>query len=493
MTTHLYRIRSTKHLLGEYQELRHQQIYFAEPSELNDPMEGFRDIVWRGDEIVWANLFRNYISCLNLTVTLAKLCGDTKLITPKEILIEGFDPESPTPIETIVLDELCSSVFELCRLNPLISSLANTDHKVRRDELLLYLKAVHYIALEEIQKIHNRHSGSPNVVTNDLQRSHPRVLSQITDLIQQSFRQDPTFNSSKRGALFSTFSRVYDNRILIRKYQTRQHDKDDRQILQPNQDLIYLDFPKVYISQLPRILYPRYYVACFLEDYRNSSLWGHYGDNHTGACLIFSARQVSGPPVLNLRRMVGYSTFKDSQSGEFGSKETWKYSPVEFYKMNYQERLAELDFFRSIGFLRTDTLLSRWYTDRDGVRSKCSDHIGAEGEELWRDLYWKKFFRDLTIKTRDWSYEKEWRLVLCSSLMDLSKTSNRTLSYKFEDLKGIIFGINMSDEDKMDIIDIILEKCRQMDRPLFEFYQAYYSEESSSIERHKLDICIASM
>ena len=493
MTTHLYRLRSTKHLLGEHQELRHQQIYFAEPNELNDPMEGFRDIVWTGDEIVWTNLFRNYISSLNLTLVLAKLWGDTKTITPEEIPIEGFPLGSPTPMETIILDELCSSIFERCRLRPLIAGLANADHAVRRDELLLYLKAVHYIALEEIQKTHNRHIGSPDVVTNELQLSYPKVLPQIPDLIQQSFHQDPKFNLSKLGALSSTFSRVYDNRVLIRKYHLRQRDKDGKQILQPNRDLILLDFPKIYISQIPRILYPSYYVACFLEDYRNSSLWGHYGDNHTGACLIFSARHVSGRPVLDLKRMVGGSGFKDSQSGEFVSKEIWKFSPVEFYKMDYQERLEELDFFRSIGILSVDALMSQWYTDRDGVLSKCSDHIGANSEQLWRDKYWKQFFEHLTIKTRDWSYEKEWRLVLWSSLMDLSKTSNRTLRYKFEDLKGIIFGINMSDEDKIDIIDIILKKCRQVDRRSFEFYQGYYSDESSSIELQKLDICVSSL
>ena len=44
-----YRFRSMKYLLGEeYQELENQAIYFASPKELNDPMEGFRDIVWIG-------------------------------------------------------------------------------------------------------------------------------------------------------------------------------------------------------------------------------------------------------------------------------------------------------------------------------------------------------------------------------------------------------------------------------------------------------------
>ena len=78
-------------------------------------------------------------------------------------------------------------------------------------------------------------------------------------------------------------------------------------------------------------------------------------------------------------------------------------------------------------------------------------------------------------------------------MIDLSETLNRRLTYNFEDLKGIIFGINMSDDDKMDIIDIILKKCCQSDRASFEFYQAYYSHESNSVERQKLDVSIPSV
>ena len=63
----VYRFRSIDRLLGEYQELEKETIYFASPDQLNDPMEGYRDIVWRGDEIVWTNLFTHYAYCLYAT------------------------------------------------------------------------------------------------------------------------------------------------------------------------------------------------------------------------------------------------------------------------------------------------------------------------------------------------------------------------------------------------------------------------------------------
>ena len=66
--TEFFRFRSIEQLLGDkYQELERLTIYFASPEELNDPMEGFRDIVWSGDKIVWTNLFKHYVHCLFLT------------------------------------------------------------------------------------------------------------------------------------------------------------------------------------------------------------------------------------------------------------------------------------------------------------------------------------------------------------------------------------------------------------------------------------------
>jgi hypothetical protein len=44
MVRPFYRFRSVDALLGERAELDSQEIYFASPAELNDPMEGFKDL-----------------------------------------------------------------------------------------------------------------------------------------------------------------------------------------------------------------------------------------------------------------------------------------------------------------------------------------------------------------------------------------------------------------------------------------------------------------
>lgn len=75
MDRHLYRFRTADRLLGKDAtetkeavpgELEKLEIYFAPPEQLNDPLEGYKEIYWAGDEIVWANFFRHYLLILAL-------------------------------------------------------------------------------------------------------------------------------------------------------------------------------------------------------------------------------------------------------------------------------------------------------------------------------------------------------------------------------------------------------------------------------------------
>ena len=50
--TKFYRFRSIKKFLAPcFHELERQTAFFASLDDLNDPMEGFRDLVWSGDHI----------------------------------------------------------------------------------------------------------------------------------------------------------------------------------------------------------------------------------------------------------------------------------------------------------------------------------------------------------------------------------------------------------------------------------------------------------
>ena len=52
----LYRYRTIKSALLE---LENGSFYFAEPNELNDPIEGYLKIFWQGDKPAWEGLTTN--------------------------------------------------------------------------------------------------------------------------------------------------------------------------------------------------------------------------------------------------------------------------------------------------------------------------------------------------------------------------------------------------------------------------------------------------
>lgn len=62
---------------------------------------------------------------------------------------------------------------------------------------------------------------------------------------------------------------------------------------------IYLDFPEMYLNALSKLIYPPSYIACFMDNCTNSSIWGTYGQNHSGVCLKFKTD--SSNPTLNLK------------------------------------------------------------------------------------------------------------------------------------------------------------------------------------------------
>ena len=156
---------------------------------------------------------------------------------------------------------------------------------------------------------------------------------------------------------------------------------------------------------------------------------------------------------INLKQVTGYSN----------KGEQWNYAPLTVYEVTYGNGHDEIDFFRSLGRLPESKALDIWYKDSTGKISECGSHIG-ENMNSWREDYWRSFYPSINIKTRDWEYEQESRLVLFTMLSDLTEKRHRKLNYRFESLDGIIFGIRTSDSDKLRILEVLKKKCRENSR-----------------------------
>jgi hypothetical protein len=91
MPDYLYKFRPTKSLF-EFKELEEQEFYFATLKELNDPMEGYKNIFLEGDEIVWRNFLRHYLLCLMGTILRLESFKDEPNVGTYDLVLRSSSP-----------------------------------------------------------------------------------------------------------------------------------------------------------------------------------------------------------------------------------------------------------------------------------------------------------------------------------------------------------------------------------------------------------------
>ena len=479
--TEVYRFRSAKQLLEEpYQELQRETIYFASPEQLNDPMEGFRDFVWSGDKVVWTNLFKHYVYCLLWAYQDVSIFGNQIVWEADRVAIWAQWNEPPTPQMGELFNEIWNRINKERRLSELAEKIATTRNKVRFNELVFYLDSIHLQAIEKIHQIYVERGLMAEMEVEESKanlREYNLVDTDFFELMSEAEVERKNF--SEVMFLVSYHMRV--NRTLKYKYESRNSSKDT---FERNRQMLFLDFPTIYVNQLERILWPEWYAACFSRSYSNSSSWASYGDSHRGACLIFEANETGDGTTLALEQMTGWGS-----TPTHGYREHWNVLPMRFDNISYSVKSEEIDFFRNLGMLTTAALKKLWYTDEAGSISDCAAHIETAIDlNDWREKHWADYKRDIVVKSKDWEHEQECRLILNGGLEASLDDHHRTLKYEFASLKGIIFAIKTSTEHKIRIIETIQAKCQMHGRDEFKFYQAYYSPQDGDIRKHEISL-----
>lgn len=470
---YFYRFRSIENLLGERQELAKQEIFFASPEKLNDPMEGFKDIYWKGDSIVWRNLFRHYLFCLERLCMLLTLVGEQEPLGPEMIPIHSNEDQLPTEEAKNISNEIQKNFFDKVVTGQLIERLAKRTKPIRRNELYFYLSNIHLLAIETILRVFEVKGLKPRGAANPHAKELEAKLSDVVkaiDLLEQLESKHPVANATEQ--LYEAMRHTTTQLNIIGKANLNNLSEFK------NRNFVIRDFLETYLNRIEELLYPAWYTACFMSGCDNASVWGHYGNNHAGVCLRFKPSISNGFPSLTLHGVNGWG-----MNGPMSGPRIH-----QFHEVNYSNSFPEVDFFRSLGRFPIATLLKFWFTNEQGERSECADEILSPSNDQWRESYWSRFQKGVTTKSQDWDYEKEYRLILSGSLIDFSDPKDRKLKYNFNDLDGIIFGVKTNTEDKLKIIKIIGEKCPIENRKDFNFYQAFFSHEKSCIDFQPLNL-----
>ncbi|NRT90896.1 DUF2971 domain-containing protein [Clostridium beijerinckii] len=465
----MYRFRSTKYLLDEeFKELENQEIYFAPPEQLNDPMEGFKDIFWQGDEILWKNFLKHYLLCFEHIVSIWSVIGESERIEGNYIPVFKTETELLTEEHKQRFSDIKEKFFSNKCISNLPKLLSSRKVPIRINELTMYLEFVHKFAFDSINLVYSQKGLMDRI---EILGDKADDVTTFQKIIEGANRFCEDINYKDNGEeIFEVLKNTSDELKLISYYNK------DIDFNHHNMKFIIETFPSSYLSILDKLIYQKWYTACFMDNYHNSSVWGSYGDNHKGICLEFKTKKKEGDEYLTLKSIKSCGT-----TGDIVEKRDY-----ELKKVTYQKKFIEIDFFKSLGRLSITKLKSQWYVDENGNSSKYID-LGKFDDD-WRNLYWDDFYKSVTTKTEDWKYECEYRMVIDEYFTDYGEIEKRKLIYDFNDLDGIIFGIKTSDSDKIKIMRIIEKKCRETGRDKFNFYQAKYSHETGQIERKRLNL-----
>lgn len=457
----LYRFRSVDGLLGDkYQELKRQSIFFAPPHLLNDPAEGFRHIHFEGDGVLWWNIFKHYLACLVNTCYDYLLFGENKSI---EQLIHTLSPEDiiPDGIKG-VWGEIKSSFLENESVKSLIDNIVKVRPRVSQVEFLYYISMVHPFGLKCIFE----HFNKIGLVGSDLQSFEKAQFPMCLE--EGFFKAISALDEEKR-------ERALD--FLLHEFHMHSQQMplifERGRKLEPNKRFLIAAFPYAYTKKLENLMYPNWFTSCFMTRPNNSSVWGNYGNNHSGVCLIFGLeRNEDGRYTLPLdNARVGYG----SNGPIMGRVQ------LPFHEIRYTHLQESLNFFTSIGQLPIPLINKFWLTNNEG---RMSD-FNFDFSDQWREKYWADFYSAITQKSKEWEYENEHRLII-SNMGGGYPETGVTLNYDFKSLKGIIFGINTKYDDKVKIIEVIEQKVRVNEHYDFKFYQAYYCRHSGEIKHTEL-------
>ena len=439
----IYRLRSLHALLNGFHELENQEIYFASHEELNDPLEGTINFFWKGDEVVWKGLLRHYLYCLEVGFSLALLDIPWNKYMDA---VTGHMSNIYEKGETLAFPEISERFFAYGRVQDLIRYLSTRAEPVKEDELATHLAFIQMIALSCIAAVYQERGCMSN---EDL-------VEYLSGFPTDSFYSILLENESGAETFYpEIFFRVAQREMersnlrFLLKYV-------DSNLTQDRLFFLSSDFPKCYVSQVKGLTYRKGIVACFMSSCTDMAVWGHYGDNHKGACLIFR-----GDANLKLTQVDGTVCYP------------------AFEKVEYSDEQVNIDFFRSLMTLTEATVRNEWYTDIEGNTSECMDIFNDFATV--HQKYWANISESQKRKTTYWANENEYRLIINRHWYQLSHTSSshpsKKMKYDFADLEGIVFGIRTPAAQKIEIIKILLEKCKQNNRSDFKFYQAQFNHE----------------
>lgn len=441
----IFHFRNAESVL-KFDELKNLEIYFCPYDSEDDAAEGLMNVYWKADEILWNNFFAQYFVVFYVHYIMILFAEEDDRKIPDQIYWK--QPRALFNLEGLIQRFLDSQTVTRIK----IIAMAK-NHEVSADELKLYLRIVHGVAVSIVWSIDHE--------INDMFCKRKRNLddASLTETVNNL-----KWNEENTYGIFRVLEQFLE--------------KNEREAIATNGEewkrWLFIDFPKEYFKCLPEMIYPRWYIASFCKDCTSARNWAHYADASRGICLIHKTYNCAFGKGLKIKTCHEFSTHE-------GRKYENHIEPL--LDVEYNSNFPRFNFFEMLGGL-TGGMVDEWFHDRNGNKSPYhyGDYADPKKEE-WRRNYWRAYQRHITSKSVDWQELKEQRVVLEDDglFSNYSTLESRKIKYDFDELKGIIWGIRINDKVKAQIREIVEDHCTQMGRTDFSFYQARINPSNGNI------------
>lgn len=335
-----YRFRSTKNLFNRYNEkekseierlgeLEEQIIFFPETHQLNDPMEGYRDLVWKGDEVLWTNFIRNFMIFYVIMLSEIKSNKSIEDIDFKEVKYKFF-----MKFRNInsVKNKKTGEYYTIDQINNI------------KEEDIIDLEFIPRIDLVNAQflpllEIDNFKKLIQILMKNEIKNHKIEFLLGIILLNIHNFLLNKDSESFNDESL-TDIERI----INTNEYSPLKKEERFYSINKSNIEIdIYFKTINFYLKVIDESMFDNWYVTCFMTKSDNPIVWSHYAENHQAVCFVFKATEESNQFYLNLQ---------NNEEKDF---------KLELNKVDYDEnKRNKLNPFENFGMLMSEDLYNQW-------------------------------------------------------------------------------------------------------------------------------------
>lgn len=418
----------------KFKELEKQSIYFAPASVEDDMYEGRYPMYFDGNEALWQGFFAMFYKHISFN---------------QGIVGEKFDEYVPAmvPLKTNLTSrnynydgEEFKGYLNIGGVRALIALFAASGKVYERQLRKIITQYILFLTI-----FYSQQFGAFVNKKTELEKKNKQMVKKLDSVqkIISTLNKVPCEETSRVDILskFTSDPLCYQNELDVNSQQFVNY-----QISEKLMDSFF--------EGLRNMALENCYIASFTDDYSDGRMWHDY-TNYEGIAIEYKNDESI--------------TLRDSEGNSSNHK---------FKKVAY-ENAQSFNFFSSIGKL-PDAMITGIFANYDWGNDT------HQIKENLKDNYWKWTEKTVLTKDSSWITQRESRLIISNFMEGYSTTQSRTFFYDFSELKSITFGPKTSNENKIKITKILVQKCKENDVANFPVYAMFRDDKTGKMERELL-------